>query len=323
MFSDVHTDFILTPLAEVLADGVRACTPLPVGIENSALGEYFLQSLFLRVTGAQEQKLKCICWVMATNDYRYRYELLNVKQYGECSEYKHKKGVYLDLIALIRGVDRTFKPVDVLADIAFPKERLAEMETAWKRKVDDNRRKQAEHIVAVQTAKGRVLNQATQDKILGNLMSKPYPQQDWEGHLFKEKKCQFMRDIIMQLIAMVEHSPLTVWNHREYLFFKEHWQDIVNGKQLNLTDNEFLGSGLQMYYQRLVFEHRNRIAHNTASYLKDVPTLDALADKGYVYKNYFFRFAILLVIDELLVRLFKRYRELGKDVMKRAFESGQ
>ena len=147
------------------------------------------------------------------------------------------------------------------------------------------------------------------------LMSKPYPQQDWEAHLFKEKKCQFVRDIIMRLTALLEESPLAVWNHREYLFFKEHWQDVLNGKQLNLTDNEFLGSGLQMYYQHLVFEHRNRIAHNTASYLKDVPTLDTLADKEYVYKNYFFRFAILLVIDELFVRLFKMYRELGKSVM--------
>lgn len=315
MFSDVHTDFILTPLIEVLSDGVNACTSLPVGIENSALGEYFLQSLFLRVTGAQEQKLKCICWVMATNDYRYRYELLNVKQYGECSEYRHKKGVYVDLTALIQGFDRAFMPVDVLADIDLSAERLAEVEAAWKRKVDDYRMKQAEHIVAVQTAKGRVLDQATKDKILGNLMSKPYPKQDWEAHLFKEKKSEFVRDIVIRLEILLEDSPLAVWNHREYLYFKEHWQDVLNGKQLNLTDNEFLGSGLQMCYHRLVFEHRNRIAHNTASYLKDVPTLDTLADKGYVFKNYFFRFAILLVIDELFVRLFKRYRELGKSVM--------
>ena len=44
---------------------------------------------------------------------------------------------------------------------------------------------------------------------------------------------------------------------------------------------------------------------------KDVPTLDTLADKGYVYKNYFFRFAILLVIDEVFVRMYRRYREMG------------
>ena len=84
---------------------------------------------------------------------------------------------------------------------------------------------------------------------------------------------------------MVEHSPLTAWNYRKFLFFKKHWQDVVNDKQLIMTANEFLGLGLQMCYKQLVFEHRNRIVHNTASYLKDIPTLDRQSEKGYVYKT--------------------------------------
>ena len=87
MYCDIHTDFILTPLFDIFKDGVNACAPLSKGIENSSLGEYFLQSLFLRLTGAQEQKMKCICWAIASNDYRYRYEYQNVKHYGECSDY--------------------------------------------------------------------------------------------------------------------------------------------------------------------------------------------------------------------------------------------
>lgn len=311
MFSDVHTDFILTPLTEVLADGVNASSSLPVGIENSAMGEYFMQSLFLKMTGAQEQKLKCICWVMATNDYRYRYDLLNVKQYGECSEYKHKKGIYIDLTSLIQGLDSKFTPIDVLKDVAISDERMEEIENTWKRRVDDNRRKQVDHIIAMQTSKGAVLNDAAKEKIKNNIMGKPYPEHDWEKHLFKERKAQFVKDIVMNLMAVIEHSPMTTWNHRDYLFFKEYWQDVVNGKQLDLTDNEFLESRLQKFYQQLVFVHRNQTAHNTASYLKDVPTLDTLADKGYLYKNYFFRFAILLLIDDVFVRLFKRYQELS------------
>ena len=59
------------------------------------------------------------------------------------------------------------------------------------------------------------------------------------------------------------------------------------------------------------FLNRNKTAHNTVSYMKDVLTLNTLADKGYVYKNYFFRFAILILIDEVFMRMFKRYRELG------------
>lgn len=312
MFTDVHTDFIQTPLIEVLADGVHACSSLSVGIENSALWEYFMQSLFLRMTGAQEQKLKCICWVMATNDYRYRYELLNVKQYGECSEYKHKKSIYEDLYKQIKRIDKKFTPIDMLADVALAEERVVEVEEAWKRRVDNNRRKQATQIINLQISLGHTLNQENKDKILYNQMSKPYPREDLEAIIFKEKKLQFVKDNVMHLIAVIEDSPLSFWNHREFLFFKERWKDVININQLILTENEFLGSSLQKYYLHLVYEHRNRIAHNTASYMKDVPTLDTLADKENVYKNYFFRFAILLLIDEVFMRLYNRYREMGK-----------
>lgn len=146
---------------------------------------------------------------------------------------------------------------------------------------------------------------------MNNLLRKLYPEKEWRERLFIEKKILFINDIVQRLIEVVEHSPLTAWNYREYMFFKEHWQDVVNEKQLILTANEFLGSGLQKFYKQLVFEQRNRVAHNTASYLKDIPSLDTLADKGYVYKNYFFRFVILLVIDEVFTLMFKRYRELG------------
>lgn len=311
MFTEVHTDFILNPLMDVLADGIHACTSLPVGVENSALGEYFMQSLFLRITGAQEQKLKCICWAMATNDYRYRYDLMNVKQYGECSEYKHKKGIYVDLCNLIQGLDSKFTPIDVLTDLPITEERESEIRSKWEHEIDDGRRKEAEHIIAEKTKKGETLDQEDKDEILNNLLRKVYPEKEWRERLFKEKKVLFVNVIVQRLIEVVEHSPLTAWNYREYMFFKEHWQDVVNDKQLILSINEFLGSGLQMFYKQLVFEQRNRIAHNTASYLKDIPTLDTLADKSYVYKNYFFRFAILLLIDEIFMLMFKRYRGLS------------
>ena len=315
MFTEVHTDFILNPLMEVLADGVNACTSLPVGIENSALGEYFMQSLFLRVTGAQEQKLKCICWVMATNDYRYRYDLLNVKQYGECSEYKHKKEIYKDLASQIQGFDRDFTPIDVLGFVPVGEEREAEIRGKWEHEIDDRRRKDAEHIIAEQKKKVGELDQEAKDEILNNLMRKRYPEKEWEERLFNEKKILFIKDIIARLLAMMEHSPLTAWNYREYLFFKEHWEEVMSEKQLILSDNEFLGSRLQGFYQQLVFEHRNRTAHNTASFMKDVPLLGTLADKGYVYKNYFFRFAILILIDEVFMMMFQRYRRLGMEMI--------
>lgn len=315
MFIDVHTDFILTPLFEILSDGVNACTPLQIGIENSSLGEYFMQSLFLRMTGAQEQKMKCICWVMATNDYRYRYDLLNVKQYGECSEYKHKKEVFKDLSAIIRGFDDTFNPLTILAEQMLPEGRINEIEIAWKQRVDAMRMKEVESAIAKgekdAAAKGKVFPQESKDKIKSNIFSKPYPQQDLESLIYKERKKSFVKEVVSRLIAILDHSPLTTWAHREYLFFKEHYLDVLDGKQLILTANELFGSKLQKDYGIIVYEHRNRTAHNTASYQKDIPTLDILSDSGYIYKNYFFRFAILLLIDEIFVRMYKRYRELS------------
>lgn len=315
MFNNVHTEFILTPLAEVLSDGLNACTPMPEGIENSAWSEYFLQSLFLRMTGAQEQKMKCICWSMATNDYRYRYELLNQKQYGECSEYKDKRDIYRDLTSIIQGFDSSFTPVNILDVVVLPDDRVAAIEDNWKKSVDEKRKKQEKVVIEKAEAKGKSLSQDAKGRLHENIFRAPYPKQDLETLLYKEKKSLFVRGIVSRLIALLEHSPLSAWNQREYLFFKEHYLDVLNEKQLNLTAKEFLGGKLQNDYNRIVFDHRNRTAHNTASYLKDVPTLDTLADSGYVYKNYFFRFAILLLIDEVFVLMFKKYRELSKGRM--------
>lgn len=316
MFSDVHTDFILNPLTKVLADGINACTSLSEGIENSALGEYFMQSLFLRMTGAQEQKLKCICWVMATNDYRYRYDLLNVKQYGECSEYKQKRGIYSDLNGLIQGFDSGFTPLKILDGVALKDGREDEIRINWEKRVDIKRNKQVADIIAREEFKiGHALTDEAKEKNHKNICGKPYPHKDLDALIYKEKKSLFVNDVVFRIIEMLDHSPLSVWNYREFLFFKEHWQDVLNSKHLNLTDNELLDSRLQGYYKELVFEHRNRTAHNTCSYQKDIPTLNSLADKGYVYNNYFFRIVILILIDEVFMLMFKKYRDLGINLL--------
>ncbi len=53
------------------------------------------------MTGFQEQKMKCICWEFANNDYVYRYERYTNKTLGECSSYKEKKSVYQDIVKQI------------------------------------------------------------------------------------------------------------------------------------------------------------------------------------------------------------------------------
>ena len=95
MYHSVHTEFIETPLIKILEEGIQACRPLGDGIQTEPMKEYFLSSLFLRMTGAQEQKLKCILWELATHDYelRYKYTAGHIS-FKEMSSQEDKQKLY-------------------------------------------------------------------------------------------------------------------------------------------------------------------------------------------------------------------------------------
>ena len=102
-----HTEFILTPITNILNDVVTASAGIGNGIETFPLCDYVMQSVFIKMTGFQEQKMKCICWEMATNDYEYRYTFTK-NPLGECSNYKDKQTIYKDLIKQIKKYDSNF-----------------------------------------------------------------------------------------------------------------------------------------------------------------------------------------------------------------------
>lgn len=97
-----HKDFILSPITDILKDVVTANAGIGNGIETYPLGDYIMQSVFLKMTGFQEQKMKCICWELATYDYEYRYKRYTRESLGECSTYKDKMTIYKDLIEQIK-----------------------------------------------------------------------------------------------------------------------------------------------------------------------------------------------------------------------------
>lgn len=97
----IHVSFIRRPIALYLQEAVDACSNLGEGIENYAIIGFVMQTCFLNMTGASEQKMKCICWEVATDDYEYRYEWLKTS-IGEYSAYADKNGVYKMLINQIR-----------------------------------------------------------------------------------------------------------------------------------------------------------------------------------------------------------------------------
>lgn len=97
-----HNDFILSPITAILEDVISASSGIGFGIEVYPLCDYVMQSVFLKMTGSQEQKMKCICWEFATYDYGYRYDRYTRKRLGECSTYSEKREVYKDLIRQIK-----------------------------------------------------------------------------------------------------------------------------------------------------------------------------------------------------------------------------
>lgn len=103
-----HTDFILSQITDILKDSVSASAGIGNGIETFPLSDYVMQSVFLRMTGFQEQKMKCIAWDLATVDYEYRYKRYSQKTLGECSRYAEKNEIYKDLVACIRKIDNGF-----------------------------------------------------------------------------------------------------------------------------------------------------------------------------------------------------------------------
>ena len=66
----------------------------------------------------------------------------------------------------------------------------------------------------------------------------------------------------------------------------------------------------QDFYTNVVYRHRNRCAHNLSSFQNNLPTLKTLVGEDFVYDNYYYRFSMLLLIDEIFMRLYKAYVEV-------------
>lgn len=105
-----HHGFILSSITSILEDAVIASSGINFTLETHPLSEYIMQSVFLKMTGFQEQKLKCIAWEMASYDYEYRRTLLKDNDnLGEYSSYKSKNSIYKRLIQLLKKDDPNFE----------------------------------------------------------------------------------------------------------------------------------------------------------------------------------------------------------------------
>lgn len=97
-----HKRFISQSVVVILEQMLSTLSTLPNTIEVSPLIDYLRDAVFLRMTGFIEQKLKCIMWELASDDFEFRYKNLYQEILGECSSFSDKNKVYKNLVFQIR-----------------------------------------------------------------------------------------------------------------------------------------------------------------------------------------------------------------------------
>ena len=110
MFRSNTTDFILSPIANILSEATDTLVVVNDGMYGYQLADWVMPTVFLRMTGAQEQKLKCICWDFWTLDLEWRNQRYG-KKIGEMSCYDEKNHLCQDLIQFLLRAKRGFNPV--------------------------------------------------------------------------------------------------------------------------------------------------------------------------------------------------------------------
>lgn len=250
MYNSEHSQFIQSPLAEILREGNSACKGIGDEMASFALSEYVMQTVFIKMTGALEQKMKCICWDMATKDYDYRYDYLNKKNYGECSDWKSKNGIYNDLIENIRKEENGFNPKSLING-------------------------------------------------------------------------DFLNDTMNKVKEIYYNSDMIEWQNRQYVYFRDKYDETFKENQIGIDKTsgaktyKLFESDLQQLFEKGVYRHRNRCAHNTLSYQNNKPELNSLAEENGKNNNYFFLYALLILMDEIFIKLFRKYIELlQEDIYK-------
>ena len=224
-----HKEFILKPMSTILEEAIVSCKGVGDGIETNSLFDYVMQSIFLKMTGYQEQKGKCILWEIATNDFEYRRKFLDSKL-GELSTYNDKNNVYKVLRAQIKKHNSSFR-TDIL-----------------------------------------------KNEIFKNSF-------DYVAEVFKE-------------------TNLMKWKERMYHDFTH--LNIIKNNHFLMNENEMFHEILKKEYG-ILYAQRNRLAHNTLSYQQNLPNFDILKSQKGSEQNYFFWFAILILIDNIYIELFKEY----------------
>lgn len=273
-----HDEFIMTPISSVIREAVTSSFGIGVGINTFPVSEYVMQSLFIKMTGFQEQKLKCIVWEIATNNLNYRRTLLSgTEQLGEYSNYQAKNIIYKRLIEAIKIYDENFAVEEYV-------DRKIILENSLS--------------VVKEILKGTNLSQWSQKKFKYFMDAK-----------ITEENQFMLNDTLFKEPPNSNQMPKEP--NRILKFHSEKEKERYLGKQneykmkmTSYTNN--INYNLKLKYEEL-YLNRNRLAHNVKSYQKNLPSLNILRNENDESRNYYIWFFVLNLIDSVFIELYKLY----------------
>ena len=238
---------------------------------------------------------------MATNDYGYRYKYLK-KNYGECSSFSDKNKIYKDLVGMISKQDPDFSVDCIFGDVDV---------AAKEKEIVTERIK-----VAISNSEKKKNRKLTEPEIqkLTEGMTRYYSQKIHDDKEHNESvRSIFFESIQDKVECVIGHSLVAQWEQHNYQKYRERWKMLA---KYNYAEGALLCQELQEFFNDYVYAHRNRCAHNLLSFQNNLPTLKTLTDEGFVYDNYYFRFSMLILIDEVFVRLYKAYMNVMESVIE-------
>ena len=183
----IHKDFILTPIENVIKGAIYATHSISNGVESYPLNAYIMQSLFLRMTGFQEQKLKCLSWELASNDFDYRVSYSKERGY---STYVDKRNLYKELIDLILGIKSDYSSMNKTALEAIFDNSCKDVIELFSGEVIHTWNKRSfdtfKNIVSVRKADGVINNNSNNLKIKLTDQNEPF-KGIYEKYLYRER----------------------------------------------------------------------------------------------------------------------------------------
>ena len=237
-----HDDFIYSPVESILADAVLALGPIAGGIDTYPINEYLMKTIFLQMTGFQEQKFKCIAWEVATEDFEFRREFLNNFSTEGFSTYDSKRKLYNKVMRIIKRDELTV-----------------------------------------------------------------------------EERKKIVKDSKLIICGILDNSNLQFWNMSSYSEFKQTISDKLGYTQFALKgkkgNTNLLENIAKEVYDSLYY-YRNRLAHNTFSYQRNLPTFKSLENTDSLETNYFVWFYLLVVIDKIMIKIYEEFQYNNQDLLR-------